>query len=193
LSQLLAMRPLSAENVAAASREIGALLAADPHDVDAATAKKRLFEALTETLRAASTVAEIESLAAALAPARQQFATDKEIIALVGAVDQTRTRIAQEEQARLAAMSGELVLNAMPWANVESITDRDGRAVKLPADTTTPLKLTLPAGVYYVTFRHPQVGKTLREVAQVQAKNTVTVATAFPSVTSKDYFKRAGW
>ena len=90
-------------------------------------------------------------------------------------------------------MSGELVLNALPWATVESITDREGNRVKLPSDASTPFKITLPAGLYYVTFKHPQVGQTSRQPAQVQAKGSVTVATTFPAISSKDYLKRAGW
>ena len=132
-------------------------------------------------------------MAAAFKPAQTTFATDKETIALVGEIDASRGKIAAEEAARLAAISGELVVNALPWANVESIVDREGKPVRLPSDSTTPFKITLPAGLYYVTYRHPQAGQSPRMPAQVQAKTSTTVAATFPAVSSKDYLKRAGW
>jgi hypothetical protein len=193
LAQLIASKPLSAENSAAASREIVALLTANKSDVDAATAKKRLFAALEEAVAAAQSNADLDQFSAALNPVRQQFATDAETLALVGRLDSARRRVAEEEKARLAASSGELVLNAYPWGKVESVTDSSGKPVALPADATTPLKLTLPAGVYQVTFRHPQVTRTAKQVAQVQAKGSVTVATTFNGISTRDYLKRAGW
>ena len=64
----------------------------------------------------------------------------------------------------------------------------------MPQDTVTPLRLNLPAGVYYVTFRHPQAQRPATQVAQVQAKQSVAAAASFSaSISSKDYLKRAGW
>ena len=62
-----------------------------------------------------------------------------------------------------------------------------------PATFTTPLRLKVPAGVYTITYRHPSVGRTATKVAQVQAQKSVTSSASFPSLTSQDYLKRAGW
>ncbi len=193
ISQLLAARPVKAENIGNAARSIAGLLRANPNDVDAATARTRMFELLDNTLANADSSADLDALAAALRAAQQQFATDPMAQKVATGIEASRQRIAAEEQARLAAISGELVLNASPWATVESVVDANRKPVKLPTDTTTPLRLALQEGVYTVTFKHPQVGRPSTQVAQVRAKQSTTASGSFPSISSKDYLKRAGW
>jgi hypothetical protein len=85
------------------------------------------------------------------------------------------------------------VLNAFPWGTVESILDANRQPVALPANTTTPVVLTLPAGNYVVTFRHPSVGKAAQVIARVEAKKRASANATFPTLTAQDYFTRAGW
>jgi serine/threonine protein kinase len=193
ISELVALRPLKPETLGEAAREIVALLRADPRDVDALTLKQRLLDLLGDSLRAASAVSDVDTIAAVLRPVQQAFGDDVVLAKLATDLESTRTRIANEEAARLAAISGELVLNAYPWATVDSVVDANRKPVKLPADATTPLRLTLPAGVYNVTFSHPQAGRST-QVAQVEAKKSVATTASFAArVTAKDYLRRAGW
>ena len=194
IAQLLAARPLKPENIASAGRDIAALIAANPRDMDAATQKARLFESLDESLAAAERSEEIEAITAAARQLQQPFGTDPAYARLSTNLEAARTRVATAERERLAAISGELVLNAYPWARVESVVDANRKPVALPQDTVTPLRLNLPAGVYYVTFRHPQAQRPATQVAQVQAKQSVSASASFSAtVSSKGYLERAGW
>jgi hypothetical protein len=193
ISQLLAARPLKPDNIGNAAKDIGELLRANALDVDAVTARSRLYAVLDESLAAATSTAELDTTAAALRQAQAVFVNEPKAQELAQRVEQARSRIAAEEQARLAALAGELVIDAYPWATVASVVDANKQAVALPADATTPLRLKVPAGVYTITFRHPQVSRAATKVAQVQAQKTVSSAASFPSISSQDYLKRAGW
>ncbi len=194
ITQLIAARPLKADNVGAAARDIGALLAANPRDVDAATAKQRLLTTLGESLTAATSTSELDVIDQAIGRARASFAGEATLDRLATDLTSARQKIAADEQARLAALSGELIINAYPWATVESVVDANRRPVALPTDATTPLRLSLPAGVYTITYRHPQVGRAATQVAQVESRKAVTANASFAgAVGAKDYLKRAGF
>jgi len=89
--------------------------------------------------------------------------------------------------------NGELLLNALPWANVESVVDEHQQAVKLPADVSTPFVLQLPAGKYSVTFRNPQSTKPLQVAVAVEAGKRAQAVTAFATTSAQGYLSRAGW
>ena len=97
------------------------------------------------------------------------------------------------DQAAADVPRGDLVLNAAPWATVDSVLDANHQPVALPSDASTPLVLSLPTGSYVITFRHPQAAKTAQVIAKVEAKKRVSADATFPSITSQEYFSRAGW
>jgi hypothetical protein len=100
---------------------------------------------------------------------------------------------AAAEQAAADVPHGDLVLNAAPWATVESVLDANHQSVALPSDASTPLILSLPPGSYVITFRHPQVAKAAQVTANVEAKKRVSAGATFPSITSQEYFSHVGW
>jgi len=73
------------------------------------------------------------------------------------------------------------------------VLDANRKPVALPADATTPLTLTLPAGSYVITFRHPRIDKPAQVIAKVEAKKKVSANATFASISTQDYFSRAGW
>ena len=85
------------------------------------------------------------------------------------------------------------MLNAQPWANVESVLDGNRKAVSLPGDASTPFLLKLPAGNYVITFRHPSASKPVTVIAKVEAQRRAVANAAFPTISAEDYFSRAGW
>ena len=92
------------------------------------------------------------------------------------------------------AGAGELLLNALPWANVDTVVDEAQVAVKLPADTSTPFVLPLPVGKYTVTFKNPFAAtKPLTVTATVDANRRASAVVTFPTTSAQGYLTRAGW
>ncbi len=106
----------------------------------------------------------------------------------------TAPTTAEANPVAAANQSGELLLNALPWANVESIVDEAQVAAKLPADTSTPFVLPLPTGKYVVTFRNPYAGsKPVQVTATIEANRRTNATAAFPATSTQGYLSRAGW
>ena len=53
------------------------------------------------------------------------------------------------------------------------------------------MTLTLPAGSYYVTLRHPQSGKTVSAFARVSAGKSSQTSGSFPTLSAEEYLKHA--
>lgn len=194
IAELLAVRTPSAASIGTAAREIVRLLAQDPQDRDAQAARVQLVSVIESAISTAKTPADLARVSDAIASAQQLLSSDGTAQQVASSLTDARARVAADEQSRIAASTGELLLAAYPWANVESLLDSDRRPVKLPAETTTPLRMSLPAGVYSVTFRHPQVGSPVTQVAQVQPKKLTTATASFAStIVGRDYLSRAGW
>ena len=105
------------------------------------------------------------------------------------------TRVAdlqKQRDAELAAQNGELLINALPWGTVDQVLDASRKPVGLPDDRTTPLRLTLPAGSYYVTLRHPRSNKTVSAFARVSAGKRSETSASFPTLSAEEYLKNAG-
>ncbi len=91
------------------------------------------------------------------------------------------------------AARGELLFNAQPWANVESVLDERQQKVALPADPSTPFTLQLPAGKYVVTFRNPLAAKPVQVTAMVDVNKRGLATATFATTSTQGYFSRAGW
>jgi serine/threonine protein kinase len=197
ITQKLARRPFDAGTAGAVAREIAALLAANPRDVDAVTLRQRLFDALDDAVMGATSANAADAIATATTAVRQAFPGDTTAATALDRVTTNlataRARIAAAEQERLAASAGDLVLNALPWGTVEAVVDARRNPVALPEDRSTPLRLRVPAGVYTITFRHPNASRPVTQVATVQAQRAATATASFgASVTRQGYLDRAG-
>lgn len=86
--------------------------------------------------------------------------------------------------------TGSVAIDAVPWATVTRIEAEDGALQGLPAEASTPLSLTLPAGTYRVTLTGPPPELASRVVTvQIKADGTVTPAPErFRTMTLEEYF-----
>ncbi|HQW80289.1 MAG: protein kinase [Rhodanobacteraceae bacterium] len=184
-----AQRPLDAKSFKTSLIDVAALLKNNPADIDAATARQRLLDALRESADSATALSDLGGVDAMLDDYRRSFGEDLPVAATVAAA---RTRLEQEERVRLAATAGDLVLLALPWGEVESVTDLQRKStVPLPVDRVTPLRLHLPAGVYRVSFKHPSGARSSTQ-ATVKAKTETVSSAAFAALDAKEYLRRAG-
>jgi serine/threonine-protein kinase PpkA len=195
LQGLLASGQLGAENARAIGAGVAELLKADPQDAEALRLREGFLAAIAGAIAAADSPERLTLLEPVLAQARQQLGAEAaDVAALQATFEQARSTAEERERARIAAISGTLLLNAYPWADVDSVVDQgSGKAVALPRDRATPLRLSVPAGTYRVTFKHPQVPKTVALVASVTAQKVQVANASFPTLTSRDYLKRAGY
>lgn len=184
-----AQRPLAAKAFEAAVTDIADLLKTDARDADAATARERLIDALRETADSATSLTMLDQTDALFARYRHSLGESASVASAIGA---SRARLQEEERTRLAATAGDLVLVALPWGEVESITDLQRKApVSLPADRVTPLRIRVPAGVYRIQFKHPGGARTSAQ-ATVKAKTQTVSSAAFANLDAKEYLRRAG-
>lgn len=194
VTELLAARAPSSENIAAAVSEISRLIGADSDDTEALAARARLIAVIDGWLSTARSRDDLERVSGALASAQALLPSDGTAEQLASRLSTVRARVEAEELSRVAARTGDLLLTAYPWANVESLVDANRRPVKLPAETTTPFRMKLAEGVYSVTFRHPEIGSSVTQVAQVEAGKSATASASFASTAvGRDYLIRAGW
>lgn len=193
IAKVLSAPAPTTEQLRAAADELATLLAQNTGDKEAFTLRTRLIEALGAELQRAQGIAQFDAIAALLKDKEKLLGTDPAFAALAASLGGTRAKVAQAEQARAEAERGTLVLNAYPWGKVESVLDANRQPVALPADATTPVVLTLPAGSYVITFRHPQSSKPAQVIAKVEAQKRATANATFTSISTQEYFSRAGW
>lgn len=193
IATAIAATPLKLDALNQAAAALGTLLAANPRDAEALALRVRLAETLAAAQRAATGLAEFDALAAFVRSNEKLLAAEPAAAALTRDAPALRQKLEQMEQERLAALQGELLLNAQPWANVESVVDGNRKAVALPTEASTPFALKLPAGNYVITFRHPQANKPVTVIAKVEPQRRAVANAAFPTISAEDYFSRAGW
>jgi hypothetical protein len=93
------------------------------------------------------------------------------------AVISGRSPVGQE---RVAPAEGVLIVDSVPWAEVESVVDEGGVSLALESPAYTPLRLTVPAGSYEIVLRRE--GETRRIEAQVGEAATVRSVARFEEV-----------
>jgi serine/threonine-protein kinase PpkA len=193
IEKILAATDLSLDQLRSAARDMSELLASDPQNKATLALREHFADELRDELQSANDTARFDERAVFVKEQSKLFGGEPRYDELVVSLPALRTKIADAEKARIEAERGELVLNAYPWGNVDSIVDANRQKVALPAEASTPLVLTLPAGSYVITFKHPKATKPVQVIAKVEARKRVTANAAFPTISSKEYFSRAGW
>jgi serine/threonine protein kinase/tetratricopeptide (TPR) repeat protein len=195
LRQTLARRPLSLEDVRKGAVALAALLKVDAADAAALQLRDQLLQGLSRDVAAAKDGSALQALGPQVDVVEKTFgAGSADVRRLVVDFAGKRQAIETREQEERLAQQGFLVLNALPWGNVESVVEQSsGRSIELPADRATPLRLAVQAGTYRITFRHPDVRQPVIRVSGLEAKKTETVAASFPTITADAYLRKAGY
>lgn len=193
IADAIGSTPVRADALDQAAVALASLLAANPRDTEALALRTRLAETVAAAQRAATSLIDFDALAGFVRSNEKLLAAEPAATALLRDAPALRQKLEQVETERLAALQGELVLNAQPWAQVESVVDGNRKAIVLPGEASTPFALKLPAGNYVITFRHPQANKPVTVIAKVEAQRRAVANAAFPTISAEDYFSRAGW
>ncbi|MCK7592162.1 serine/threonine protein kinase [Pseudomarimonas salicorniae] len=188
-------RKLDPDSARAISFAIKELLALDPRDSEVLAFRDQFLRGVNLVIEAARSQRDIDALGPVITEVAGQFGEKSAEAELLRSAlaDRSKALVAAERE-RLAALSGTLILNATPWANVESVVEQgSGQAVDLGSDRATPLRLTVPEGTYRVTFRHPSESRPVVQVASVRAKQSQQVSAGFRNLSAEDYLKRVGY
>ncbi|MBW3564781.1 MAG: protein kinase [Acidobacteria bacterium] len=104
----------------------------------------------------------------------------------------SQDEIATPPQDPVVATTGpNLVIDALPWANVLAVTDAAGNNYLESADTT-PLSLSVPPGTYRIRMSSPGGdGEITREI-EVGEQGARTVVEEFEPPTAEEYFESFG-
>jgi serine/threonine-protein kinase PpkA len=183
----------SAQQLRAAASELESLIAADAANKDNLALRTRFADQLRDEVESANSVVGFDATAALAKEQSKLLGSETAYQKLIASLPELRNKVVETEKARIEAERGELVLNAYPWGNVESVVDSNRQQIALPANASTPLVLNVPAGSYVITFRHPKAVKPVQVIAKVEARKRATANAAFPTISSKEYFTRAGW
>jgi hypothetical protein len=86
-----------------------------------------------------------------------------------------------------------LVIDALPWGEVERIVDDEGRSVGLGADRYTPFVASLPPGDYAVSVRNPEQARAETFEVRLKAAQVEKRVVAFERIDADEYLAKAGY
>ena len=194
LRELMAQRQLNADTARGIGGLLRQLLDADPTDRDALAIRETFVQGIARVIAGATDPAMLAQIEPVLAQVRATLGSGPDVASLASDFAATAERLAAAERARIAASAGVLVLNAQPWATVESVVEQgSGTRVELPKDASTPLRLSVPAGSYRVAFRHPSAPDAIVLLGRVEARQSASVAARFPTLTADRLLRDAGF
>jgi tetratricopeptide (TPR) repeat protein len=191
--QQLAKQPMDAATASKLGAQLSALLAANPTDRDVRSYRDTFFRGIAEAIGASNSSAGIASLQPVIAAVQKSMPGDAGAKSLSDQLAARSAIVIAQERAQLAASSGELVVNALPWADVVSITDQSNKPVAISQSRSTPFRMMLRAGTYRVTLRNPGVREPRVLVANIEAKKSVQMSATFPTLTVDSFLERAGY
>ena len=97
------------------------------------------------------------------------------------------------ETAAAPPVTGILIIDSQPWAEVDRIWDSSGSEIELSEDRITPLRLELPVQNYSVILIHPSSG--LSRICKAQVTDSEITLCQLPATEAEtlDLFKETGW
>ena len=193
IRQQLARPVMDAATAGKVGAELTTLLAGNPTDRDVRTYRETLFRGIAESIGASNSSAGLASLQPVVAAVQKSMPGDAGAKSLSDQLASRSAVVVAQERAQLAASSGELVVNALPWADVVSITDQSNKPVAISQSRSTPFRITLRAGTYRVTLKNPGVREPRVLLANIEAKKSAKLSASFPTVTADSVLQRAGF
>jgi protein kinase-like protein len=115
---------------------------------------------------------------------------------LVGGVAWTKRHAlrpaAAPSSAPVPAAAGTLVIDALPWAEVERILDDTGRDWPIGSDRYTPFVASLPPGDYVILLSHPDVEGPASVRVTVRASQSERLVVPLRPIDADEYLRKAG-
>ncbi|MDJ0654750.1 MAG: protein kinase [Xanthomonadales bacterium] len=200
LSQLLAQSrrlinasPLTTDSITEAADSLKQIIQEFPNELEVVSQIGDLTTAIAAQANRMSRDGSDEAALGLLGAGLEQFPSNNSMTQMRDTIVQRQQRRIQEEQARIAAISGQLSIDAAPWGEVVEIRSVTGDLFSLPRDTTTPLTLSLVEGDYRVQVRGGNGSSPVTLDVTVERQQTVTTRAQFTTMSADSYFERSGW
>jgi hypothetical protein len=101
--------------------------------------------------------------------------------------------VAWQGRPRGGAGRGTVVIDALPWGEVERIVDATGRPWPAGPDRYTPFVASLPPGDYVISVRYPDVAQPATLKITVRASKLEKRLVTFPRMDADEYLEKAGF
>ncbi len=189
---LIQRAPLNASAITAASDALDAIAKEFPNDVEVVAQRRALTQAVADQAQQLSIDGDDDGALSLTTFGLARYPSNAALVAARSDITDRQNRRASEEQARFAALQGQLAIDAAPWGEVIEITGGQG-SVALPDDATTPLMLSLPEGNYQIVVRSSGAAAPVRLNARVQRQQRVQARAQFTELDATSYFERSGW
>jgi serine/threonine-protein kinase PpkA len=186
IQTLLAKTPTDIDSLSNAALRLSGLLKANPNLPEAAALKANLVRIANSAAMDELSRSQSVQLAKAYVSALGEFSSDD-------GLKVARLAIAQKiEQIELAKSSGTLLIDTIPYSRVISVTDASGKAITIPANASTPLKLIVRAGIYRVELQNA-LGESKSLQVSVQSQQMNLTAKVLNKPLADEYLREAGY
>jgi hypothetical protein len=192
-SRLIAIRPITLDVIDQSAETLKEIKEQFPGNLTAASQLDELLSAVSSRAKQVSAGGSEESGFVLLDRALSHFEGNQQLLDTRQSLEKARDERLAEEARRLAALMGQLAIDAVPWGQVTEIRNADGEVQKLPTSQSTPLLVSLMAGNYTVTIVNSDGGSSQDVSVNVVAQQVATATTKFESLTADDYFERSSW
>ena len=190
---ILAQKPLTTDLISAMATAVQELAAEFPNEVKVSERQSRLIAVVEEEADSLSEGGQDQEATILVEHSLILYPGNPQFMASLQRVEQKRIDRLEQERARIAAMSGQLAIDASPWGRVIEILDANQSIITLPDDTETPFVHTLPEGTYSVRVIGGDSDNSQLLTLSVKRQSLVSERVEFGEISAQSYFEKSGW
>jgi len=188
----IAVRPMTDESIDLAAAAVANVRTEFPDDANLSKLVSDLAGAVAQEARAVSAQGSDAAGLLMVNQALDHFAGNSLLTSAKADIERARRQREEAERQRIAAISGQLAIDATPWGVITEIRDQDGTVVELGRDTQTPFVKTLVEGSYTILIRSDSGEESTQQVTVVRQQLALARAD-FGLISADEYFERSAW
>lgn len=190
---LIASQPMTLDVIDRSAKALEEIDEQFPGNLTAANQLGDFINAVSSSAQQVSSGGREESGFVLIDRALTHYGGNQRLLSARATLEKMQSDRLAEDRARLAALMGQLAIDAVPWGEVTEIRNADGEVQALPGSHATPLLVTLMSGTYTVSIRNSDGGSPQELPVNVVAQQTVIATAKFNSLTTDAYFERSNW
>jgi hypothetical protein len=188
----IAVRPMTNDTIDQAAATLADVRSEFPNDASLSRLVRDLTSAVSSEASSASRQGSDAAGLLMLEKALGHFSGNPVLVATQADIRQTQRQREEEQRRQIAAISGQLAIDAMPWGVVKEIRSQDGNLVPLNGETQTPFVQTLLEGSYTVLVRSDSGVESTQQVNVVR-QQLVLIRADYDLISADEYFEKSGW